>query len=81
MGLFKTKRYFDYLRVPGHEYLSARFQAATAYFAASENLAVVPAGFPWETLPGGTKVVDVGGGLGSPCEEIMKKNPFLRFTV
>ena len=29
----------------------------------------------------GTKVVDVGGGLGSACEEIMKKNPFLRFTV
>ena len=81
LRLFKTKSYFDYLYAPGNEYLSARFQAAMGNFAASENSTVVPGGFPWEALPKGTKVVDVGGGLGSACEEIMKENPFLKFTV
>ena len=81
LRLFEAKSYFDYLHAPGNEYLSARFQAAMGNFAASENSTVVPGGFPWETLPKEAKVVDVGGGLGSACEEIMKENPFLKFTV
>jgi 16S rRNA G1207 methylase RsmC len=35
----------------------------------------------WETLPEGTKIVDVGGGIGTACREIMKKNPLLKFTL
>ena len=50
-------------------------------FASSESSTVVPGGFPWETLPKGTKIVDVGGGVGSACQEITKKNQSLKFTI
>ena len=78
--MFKTKSYFDYLYAPGNEYLGVRFQAAMSVVS-SDSETVVSGGFPWETLPKGTKVVDVGGGVGSACREIMKKNPLLKFTV
>ena len=81
LRLFKSKSYFDYLYAPGNEYLAARFQAAMGHGASSENSTVVPGGFPWETLSEGTMVVDVGGGYGTACQEIMKKNPLLKFTV
>ena len=42
---------------------------------------MVPGGFPWEALPEGTKIVDVGGGIGTACHEIMKKKSLLTFTV
>src|ERR1700753_1537863 len=76
--LFKAKSYFDYLYAPGNEYLSAMFQAA---MAGSFNPPAVPGGFPWETLPAGAKVVDLGGGVGGACREIMKKNSLLKFIV
>ena len=81
LRLFKTKGYFDYLHAPGNEYLDARFQAAMGGFASSDSSAVVPGGFPWETLPKETRIVDVGGGVGSACHEVMKKNPLLKFTI
>ena len=81
LRLFKTKSYFDFIYAPGNEYLKARFQAGMGVFASSESETVVPGGFPWETLPKGTKIVDVGGGVGSACREIMEKNPLLKFTV
>jgi hypothetical protein len=81
LRLFKKTSYFEYLHAPGNEYLNARFQAAMSGLAASESSAVVPGGFPWETLPEGTKIVDVGGGIGSASQEIMKKNPSLKFTI
>ena len=81
LRLFKAKSYFDYLYAPGNEYLKARFQAAMGALASSESSTVVPGGFPWESLPKGTKIVDVGGGIGSACQEIMNKNPLLKFTV
>ena len=80
LRLFKTKNYFDYIYAPGNEYLAVRFQAAMRA-TSSESETVVPGGFPWETLPQGTKIVDVGGGHGSACHEIMKRNPLLKFTV
>jgi len=76
-----VKSYFDHINAPGNEYLGARFQAAMAHLASSENSTVVPGGFPWETLPEGTRIVDVGGGVGSACREIMEKNSLLNFTV
>ena len=78
---FKTGSYFDYLYAPGNEYLKARFQVAMGTLAASESSTVVPGGFPWESLSKGTKIVDVGGGIGTACHEIMKKNPYLEFTI
>lgn len=81
LRFFKKKSYFDYLHAPGNEYLNARFQAAMSNFAFSESSTVVSGGFPWETLPKGTKIVDVGGGIGSASQEILKKNPALKFTV
>jgi len=81
LRVFKAKSYFDYLHTPGNEYIDARFQASMGHLASSENSTVVPGGFPWETLPEGTRIVDVGGGIGSACREIMEKNPLLKFTV
>ena len=81
LRLFKAKSYFDYLHAPGNEYINARFQASMGPFASSESSTVVPGGFPWETLPEGTRIVDVGGGIGFACREIMEKSPLLRFTV
>ena len=79
--LFKTKGHFEYLHAPGNEYRDARFQAGMVNFASSENSTVVSGGFPWEVLPNGTKIVDVGGGVGSASHEIMKKNPTLKFVI
>jgi hypothetical protein len=81
LGLFKSKSYFDYIYAPGNEYLEARFQAGMSVFASAESETVVPGGFPWETLPKGTKIVDVGGGVGNACREIMGKNLLLKFTI
>ena len=82
LRLFKAKSFFEHLYAPENEYQNARFQAAMGGLATSDSgSAVVPGGFPWETLPEGTKIVDVGGGVGSACHEIMRKNPSLKFTV
>lgn len=80
MRLFGAKTLFDHLQAPGNEYQSARFQAAMSG-SSDLSTAAMPGGFPWESLPKGTKIVDVGGGVGSACRDIMKENPFLRFTV
>ena len=81
LRVFKTKSYFDYLYSPGNEYRGVRLQATMANLEPGESSAVFPGGFPWETLSEGTKIVDVGGGIGTACQEIMKKNPLLEFTV
>ena len=81
LRLYEAKSYFDYLFAPGNEYQGARFHAAMGSFVSSEGSVVAPGGFPWETLPKGARVVDVGGGIGSACHEIMKKNPLLKFTI
>lgn len=82
LRLFKEKSFFEHLHAPGNEYQNARFQAAMGGLSSSDSSsAVVPGGFPWEILPKGTKIVDVGGGTGTACHEIMKKNPFLKFAV
>lgn len=79
--VFKTNSYFDYLYMPGNEYQCARFHVGMNGIASSELSTVVPGGIPWETLREGTKIVDVGGGIGSACRDIMKKNPLLKFVV
>ena len=79
--MFKTKNFFDYLYAPGNEYLDVRFAAGVGHLASTECSTVVPGGFPWETLSEGTRIVDVGGGIGTASHEIMKKNPLLKFTV
>ena len=81
LRLFKTRTYFEYLHAPGNEYLGARFHAGMGHMTSSEGSTVAPKGFPWETLPEGTRIVDVGGGIGTACQEIMKKNPLLKFTI
>lgn len=73
--------FFDHIYAPGNEYKAARFHSAMSTFSSPESSVVVPGGFPWEELPKGTRVVDVGGGVGTACREVMKKNPLLNFTV
>lgn len=81
LRLYRAKSYFDDVFAPGNEYRGARFHAAMGSLVSSESSVVAPGGFPWETLPKGARVVDVGGGTGSACHEIMKKNPLLKFTI
>ena len=81
MRVFKAKSYFEYLYAPGNEYQRTRFHVSMGNLASSELSTALPRGFPWETLPKGTKIVDVGGGIGSACHEIIKKNPLLEFTI
>ena len=81
LRVYEAKSYFDYLFAPGNEYQAARFHAAMGSLVSSESSAVIPGGFSWETLPKGARVVDVGGGTGSACREIMKKNSLLKFTI
>jgi len=80
LRVFKAD-YFDRAHAPGNEYIAARLQAAMSSAASAESSAVVPGGFPWETLSEGTMIVDVGGGHGTACQGIMKKNPLVKFTV
>ena len=75
LRLFKTRSYFDYLYASGNEYKGVRFHAGLGHITSSEGSTVAPKGFPWETLSEGTRIVDVGGGIGTACQEIMKKNP------
>ena len=81
LRLFKTKSYYNYLYAPGNEYQGARVQAAMGSIASSEISTVATGGFPWETLSEGTMIVDVGGGHGTACREIMKENPLLKFII
>jgi len=81
LRFFKTKSLGEYIYAPGNEHLSARHQAAMTHSGLFEGSAVVPGGFPWETLPEGTRIVDVGAGVGSACRQIMEYNPLLKFTV
>ena len=81
MRVFNANSYFDYIYAPGNEYQGARVQAGMNSLATSERSTVVPGGFPWETLPKGSKIVDVGGGVGSGSHEIMKRNPLLKFVI
>lgn len=74
---FNSKGFFE--RIYENEYLTARFHIGMNGLGSLETVA--PGGFPWETLPEGTKIVDVGGGVGTACQAIMKKNPFVKFTI
>jgi hypothetical protein len=38
-------------------------------------------GFPWDSLPDGSKVVDVGGGIGAVSLPVAKKFPHLQFII
>ena len=71
----------ELLRICLHEHLQARFGAAMNTFATAESETIVPGWLPSESLPEGTKIVDVGGGTGNAYHEIVMKNPLLKFTV
>ena len=79
LALVQDEEYFEYVYGPGNEYLPARFGAAMNTFATTESETVVPGGFLLESLPEGTKIIDVGG-IGSTYHEIIK-NSLLKSTV
>ena len=41
----------------------------------------LPLGFPWQDLPDGSLVVDVGGGIGSTAMLLAHTFPHLKFVV
>jgi sterigmatocystin 8-O-methyltransferase len=42
---------------------------------------VTPTAFPWETLPPGATIVDVGGGIGRVAMEISEKFPDYKYVI
>jgi ubiquinone/menaquinone biosynthesis C-methylase UbiE len=40
-----------------------------------------PVGFPWETLSAGSKIVDVGGGIGAHTLPVAKKFPSFKYII
>jgi len=44
-------------------------------------LSAVAADFPWSEIPANSTVCDVGGGAGSLCIAVAKKNPHLKFIL
>lgn len=72
---------WSWLEKPGQEYALRRFAVA---MAGVQNMAAPGAilqGFEWKTVPDGSTVVDVGGGVGAQSLAISKAYPRLQFVV
>jgi len=73
--------FYEWMNGPENEYRRNRFDIAMRGSGQTESRDAVLRGFPWETLPDGSKVVDVGGGIGAVSLQVAKKFPRLRFIV
>ncbi|KAH9925845.1 S-adenosyl-L-methionine-dependent methyltransferase [Epithele typhae] len=73
--------YFAWLETPGNEHRLARFSHAMNGKRHWEVTKNVLTGFPWESLPKDSVVVDVGGGIGSVSVMLAEAFPHLRFVV
>lgn len=78
---FENGTCFEWFEQPGNEKRLQRFSSAmkslTAFFPAQLMLAA----YDWDTLPAGSVVVDVGGGVGGATMPLAKHFNSLRFVV
>ncbi|KAH9916743.1 S-adenosyl-L-methionine-dependent methyltransferase [Epithele typhae] len=79
---FKTDSpYFEWLEQPGNESRLKRFGPAMTGTAAWEVPGAIVSGFAWDTLPEGSLVVDVGGGIGSTAMQLAHTFSHLNFVI
>lgn len=76
-----TDDFWTWLKRPGNEKRNTRFIMAMNNLSRLDNEQNVLQGFPWDSLPDGAKVVDVGGGIGSVSMTIAAACPKLNFIV
>ncbi|KAI0088859.1 S-adenosyl-L-methionine-dependent methyltransferase [Irpex rosettiformis] len=73
--------YFGWLSKPEHAYESKRFAVAMHSISALTAPRVITKGFDWKSLPKGSVVVDVAGGIGSHTMILAKEFNHLRYIV
>ncbi|KAJ7162731.1 O-methyltransferase [Mycena crocata] len=79
MRAFRTgENMFQWFENPANKHKLTRFGIGMQGSAAEEPEDTIFRGFKWEELPAGSKIVDVGGGLGASSLLIVKKYPQLR---
>ncbi|KAJ7161036.1 O-methyltransferase [Mycena filopes] len=72
---------FSWYELPGNRVRFRRFGMAMDASRRVSPTGWVLQGFNWSSLPDGTLIVDVGGGIGSISLDIAKGNPQLRFVI
>ncbi|KAJ7167795.1 O-methyltransferase [Mycena filopes] len=79
--VYNTKEsLWSWMQWPQNRYNVSRFTLGIT--ATAEPLEMIfQAGFDWGSLPHGSKITDVGGGLGRSSLSIAKRYPHLRVTV
>ncbi|KAJ6472494.1 O-methyltransferase [Mycena sanguinolenta] len=81
MRAFKTDgNMFQWFEDPDNEHRLMRFGLAMKGSAAEEPADTILKGFPWQSLPAGSVIVDVGGGLGATSLSIVKRYPTLKLV-
>ncbi|PPQ92437.1 hypothetical protein CVT25_008658 [Psilocybe cyanescens] len=79
---FKTDLHiFPWLAQEGNEYRLRRFGIALDGFDKMLPLNGISKGYHWDSLPIGSIVVDVGGGVGSEAMKIAQAHPDLKLIV
>ncbi|KAF8990766.1 O-methyltransferase [Cyathus striatus] len=72
---------FAWYDKPENEMHQKRFSAAQAGTTKMEPADAILTGFDWSSLPAGSTVVDVGGGVGSTSLVIARAVPSLKFII
>ncbi|KAF7352021.1 S-adenosyl-L-methionine-dependent methyltransferase [Mycena venus] len=79
MRAFRTnENMFQWFENPANKARLTRFGIAMQGSAAEEPEDTIFRGFKWDSLPAGSVIVDVGGGLGASSLSIVKKYPQLK---
>ncbi|KAJ6472496.1 O-methyltransferase [Mycena sanguinolenta] len=79
MRAFRTDgNMFQWFENPDNKHRLMRFGIAMKGSAAEEPVGTIFKGFPWQSLPAGSVIVDVGGGLGATSLAIAKRYPTLK---
>jgi hypothetical protein len=74
--------FFDYKeKHPDHMIKFGQFVDAFASGIEADTAESIARAYAWETLPAGSLVVDVGGGIGHISTAVAQKHAFLRFQV
>ncbi|KAJ7346168.1 O-methyltransferase [Mycena albidolilacea] len=81
MRAFRTsENMFQWFENPANKARLTRFGIAMQGSAAEEPEDTIFRGFKWESLPAGSVIVDVGGGLGASSLSIAKRYPALKIV-
>ncbi|VDB83097.1 unnamed protein product [Peniophora sp. CBMAI 1063] len=73
--------FFEYLDLPGNEHMREKFGAAMTGLTQRSHPESILEVFDWTSLPAGSIVVDVGGGIGSQMVTLARSYPSLKLVV